>query len=129
MLLHMVAATSATASAPREPVNAAVASAPDGPQQHTAGRSRRPSDTSVQPTSRDSGTKDDRPHGGAEVGEHRLAGTGEPTAEAMGQQGCRQTGWRGAAGGAISIQCAATNCQKRRGDQKGRRRWPPPPRR
>ena len=28
MLLHMVAATSATASAPREPVNAAVASAP-----------------------------------------------------------------------------------------------------
>ena len=43
---------------------------------------------------RDRGTKDDRAHGGAEIGQYRLPGTGEPCAETMrsqdaGKQDCQ----------------------------------------
>ena len=81
MPLHMLAATSATARAPREPVSAAEASA-------TIARSSMPPAKSPQmihlADQRDPGTEDDRADAGAEVGKDRPAAAGEPGAEPMG---------------------------------------------
>ena len=59
---------------------------------------------------RDPGTKDDRAHGGAEIGEDRLPGAGEPGAETMGSRMPANRMARRSRR-AISIQCAATNAR------------------
>ena len=82
MLLHMHAATSATASAPREPVKRRCRKRAYRPQQHAARKV--PAQMIHLANQGDRGTKDDRAHAGAEVGEHGLARTGEPGTEAMG---------------------------------------------
>jgi hypothetical protein len=66
---------------------------------------------------RDSGAKDDRAHGGAEIGEDRLPGAGEPAAETVGGQDAgKQDGQAQQAGDFDPMR--RDERQKRRGDQK-----------
>ena len=66
---------------------------------------------------RNSGTKDDRAHGGAEIGEDRLPGAGKPAAETMGGQDAgKQDGQAQQSRELYPMR--RDECQKRRGDQK-----------